>query len=298
MRTLALFLLLAASAQGAMNTGASFLKLDPAARPAALGGAYTAASGTTDTLFFNPSGLAGLGKRELSAGHAEWVAGTRFAALAFGQPTKWGAFGLGVVRLGAGDFEARAADRRAAGGFTAADSIYALSAARNFPSAKAALGMSVKFLQSEIGPYSAQTVAVDLGARREIPGRPISLGFSILNLGKGLKFLDQEDALPLTVAAGATLHVSGVLGISLDLRHEPNDSRTSIAVGTEYAFMGNLALRAGYGAANLKRDAGKGPLGGLGAGLGFRLRSFGADYAFTPFGELGDVQRLSLSARF
>lgn len=70
-----------------------------------------------------------------------------------------------------------------------------------------------------------------------------------------------------------------------------------MSLGTEYAFLGNLALRAGYGANTLSRGS-RGPFGGVGAGLGLRLRSFGLDYAFTPFGELGDVQRLSLSARF
>ncbi len=298
MNALALALLIAAPAGAALNTGASFLKLDPAARPAALGGAYTAASGTTDTLFFNPSGLAGLGKREFSAGHAEWIAGTRFDALAFGQPMRWGALGLGVMRMGAGAIEARTADRQAAGGFTATDSVYALSAAKSFPQAKAALGVSVKFLRSEIGPYSAQTVALDLGARREIPGRPLSVGFSVLNLGKGLKFRSQEDALPLTLAAGTTLRLGGVLGVSLDVRHEPYDRRTSFAVGSEYSLFGGLAVRAGFGANAIKRDATQGPLGGLGAGLGFRRNAFGLDYAFTPFGALGDVQRLSLSVRW
>ena len=41
-----------------------------------------------------------------------------------------------------------------------------------------------------------------------------------------------------------------------------------------------------------------GALGGLGAGLGISGRSYRADYTFTPFGALGNVQRLSLGAKF
>ncbi|MBI3297910.1 MAG: PorV/PorQ family protein [Elusimicrobia bacterium] len=299
MRLLAalLALVLAAPARAALNTGAAFLKLDPSARSAAMGSAYSAASGSADTVFFNPAGLAGLGKRELMAGHAEWVAGTKFDALAYGQPTTWGSLGVSAMRLSVGELDARTADRRAAGSFEAADSVYALSGARRFSAAT--FGASLKYLKSEIGPYSAQTFAVDLGARKEVPGRPLSFGLAVRNLGKGLRFLDQEDALPLMVSAGASYRLAGVLGLALDVGHEPHESRTSVSVGTEYSFLGSLALRAGYGANTMSRSSAKqGALGGLGAGLGLKFRSFGADYAFTPFGELGDVQRLSLSAKF
>jgi len=32
--------------------------------------------------------------------------------------------------------------------------------------------------------------------------------------------------------------------------------------------------------------------------MGISLRRFRADYTFTPFGQLGNVQRVSLGARF
>ena len=298
MRFIILVLLaLTAPAQAALNTGAAFLKLDPSARSAAMGSAYTAASGSADSLFFNPAGLASLERRELMAGHAEWLAGTKFDALAYGQPMSWGSLGVSAMRLSVDDFDARTADRRAAGSFSAADSMYAISGAKTF--AQATFGVSLKYLKSEIGPYSAQTVAVDMGGRKEMPGRPLSLGFAVKNLGKGLKFLDQEDPLPLLFSAGASYRLAGVLGFALDVRHEPYGGRTSVAAGTEYSFLGSLALRAGYGANTLTRGSrSQGLLGGLGAGLGFRSRSWGIDYGFNPFGELGDVQRLSLSARF
>ncbi|MBI5596118.1 MAG: hypothetical protein HY928_08530, partial [Elusimicrobia bacterium] len=111
MRSIALALLLAGPARAAaLNTGAAFLKLDPGARSAALGGAYSAAAGSADTLFFNPAGLASLSRREFMAGHAEWLAGTRFDALAMGLPVAWGSLGVSALRLSAGTLEARSAD--------------------------------------------------------------------------------------------------------------------------------------------------------------------------------------------
>lgn len=262
-----------------------------------MGGAMSSQAGTANSVFYNPAGLASMARNELGAGHAEWLAGTRFDALAIGAPTRLGTLAVSAIRLSVGDIEARAADRSRAGSFSAADSAYGVSMARSFSGYSA--GGTVKFLRSEIGPYSAQTVAVDLGARKDLRGSPFSIGFAARNIGKGLKFIEQEDALPLMLSVGASARLAGVLGLAAEIRNEPNDSRTSFALGTEYAFLGSLALRTGYSANSAgSRSPSMGMLGGLGAGLGFRMKSFGADYSFTPFGDLGDAQRLTLSARF
>ncbi len=60
-----------------------------------------------------------------------------------------------------------------------------------------------------------------------------------------------------------------------------------------------FAVRAGY--MSNAREAGRGgltPLAGLGGGFGLKLGNYRADYTFTPFGELGNVQRLSLGMRW
>ncbi|MBI5244470.1 MAG: hypothetical protein HY922_12460, partial [Elusimicrobia bacterium] len=58
-------------------------------------------------------------------------------------------------------------------------------------------------------------------------------------------------------------------------------------------------LRAGY-ASQAARAASGGsmPLGGFGGGFGLKFGNCRADYTFTPFGELGNVQRISLGVRF
>ena len=294
MRTLFMALLLAAPASAGLNSGAAFLKVNPSARSAALGGAYVTAA-SADSLFFNPAGLAPLAKAEFAAMHAQWLLDTRYDTLALAAPTKLGTFGVGAARLGAGGFEGRTADRKVAGGFAAQDSLYAVSLARGVMP-RTGVGASLKFIRSEIGPYSAQTLALDLGVRKELVAKPVTLGFSIQNLGKGLKFLDQEDSLPMAVAAGASWRLAGVLGLSGELRHEVRDGKLTASIGTEYSFLGSLALRAGY-ASNAVKQGGS-PMSGLGAGLGLRWKAVSADYGFTPFGALGDAQRIGLSTRW
>lgn len=296
MKSLLLALILAAPASAALNSGASFLKINPSARSAGMGGAY-ATMASADSLFFNPAGLSPLSRSEFSAMHAQWLLDSRYDALAAAAPTKFGTFGLGATRLAAGSFEGRTIDRKPTTGFTAQDSMYAVSLGRTVLPGTG-VGGSLKFLRSEIGPYSAQTVAVDLGVRRELTGRPLTLGLSIQNLGKGLKFLDQEDPLPTAIAAGASWRFAGVFGLAGEIKQEVHDKRLTASIGTEYALLGSLALRAGYAANAVSRSGTSGPMNGLGAGLGVRWRSVSADYSFTPFGDLGDVQRLGLSARF
>src|SRR4051812_20641313 len=110
-------LLSAVSFAAGNRSGAAFLKLDPAAAPAALGGAYTAVDKRIDTLAYNPGGIAGLEQREAAFTHTEWLLGTRYEYLAYGQPTRFGSFGLSALRLGYGDMESRGANRLAAGSF-------------------------------------------------------------------------------------------------------------------------------------------------------------------------------------
>lgn len=297
MKALLLAVILSAPASAELNSGAGFLKINPSARSAGMGGTY-ATMASADALFFNPAGLSPLSKTEFSAMHAQWLLDTRFDAMAVAAPTKLGTFGLGATRFAAGSFEGRTIDRKPTSGFTAQDSLYAVSFGRNVLPGTG-VGGSLKFLRSEIGPYSAQTVAVDLGMRRELTGRPVTLGLSVQNLGKGLKFLDQEDPLPTAVAAGASYRFAGVFGFAGEIKQDLNDKRFTASIGTEYALMGALAVRAGYASNAVSRSGtSSGPMNGLGAGLGIKWRSVSADYSFTPFGELGDVQRLGLSARF
>lgn len=283
----------------AANTGAAFLKIDTGARPAAMGGAYTAVADDVNALYYNPGGLPNIGRRELGATHAEWLLGSKFDFLGFAQPTMHGTFGLGVTRLTSGGFQERDASRRQTGGFEAMDTAYTLGYGRKLahalPGGRTNAGVNVKYLESRIGSDTASTLALDLGTVHQFDARPLSVGFSVLNLGRGMRFIDQVDPLPLTVSAGASYRLSGVLNLALDVRHEPYDRRSDVGIGTEYAFLSGFFLRAGY--ASLGPASGS-PLGGLGGGFGVRMSRYRADYTFTPFGALGSTQRVSLGARW
>ncbi|MFA6029571.1 MAG: PorV/PorQ family protein [Elusimicrobiota bacterium] len=296
-------LLLAAPTSAALNSGAAFLKIGTGARPEAMGGAYTALADDVNALYYNPGGLSNLGKQEVGFTHTQWLMDTTFDFFGFAQPFKAGTLGLSAARLGSGGFEGRDENRRVTSAFSASDTALTLGFGRMFKGFTAhgdtGFGMNVKYLESAIGSDKASTFAADFGAVHKLDALPMSLGVSVLNVGQGMKFLDQRDPLPLSVSVGAAYRVAGALNIALDVRQEPNDGGTSVGVGTEYALIQGFALRAGYASQAARTAIGGGsPLGGIGGGFGLKIRNYRADYTFTPFGELGNVQRISVGARF
>lgn len=290
-----LLILLTGPALGA-ETGA-FLKIPAGARAVGLGSAYTALADDASSPAWNPAGLAALRTSELTATHAEMFEGLRHEFLAAAAPTRLGTLGLSAELLTQGSLEGRDAQGKPAGSFAASDRAFTLALGRGLGAFR--LGGGVRFVESTLADATARTAAVDLGAQAgagTVFGAPLGLGLAVRNLGPGLKYAAGREPLPTTVSAGAALRLSAGLALAFDWRWRPNADKSEFGLGTEYAVLSGVALRAGYAAA--KTGAGISRFGGLAAGLGLKAGRIGLDYAFTPFGELGNVQRLSLGARW
>lgn len=283
------------------TTAAAFLRIDTGARPAALGGAYTGIADDIHALRYNPGGLPLMNKRELGATHAKWVLDSDFDFLAYAHPTSLGTLGLSLTRLSSGRQDIRTETGQAAGSFDATDSAYSIGFGRSLgnllPGGRSGLGANIKYIQSRIGSDSASAFALDLGMVHRFDKKPLSLGVSVLNLGRGMRFITQRDPLPLTLSVGGAHHLAGLINVALDVRHEPNAKTTDIGIGTEYAVLSSLTLRAGY-TSLAPTGTTSSALSGLGGGFRLNLYNFRAEYAFTPFGSLGNAQRISLGARF
>jgi opacity protein-like surface antigen len=254
-----------------------------------MGGAYTAAADGVDALHYNPAGLSGMERKELGFSHARWLMDSRFDFLGLALPLGPGAIGLGAVRLGAGNQEGRDENRQAAGGFNSADSAYTVG--YGIGSKWTGFGVNLKYLETRIGGDKAGSFAADAGGIHRFESVPLSLGLAVLNAGRGIRFLDQRDPLPLAISLGAAYRPFKKLLLALDLRHEPDNRRTDAGAGAEYAVLKGFLLRGGYSTQPYKTS----DIAGLCGGFGLRLGRLGVDYAFAPFGELGNVQRISAS---
>lgn len=293
--------LLVGSALGWGEESASFLKLGVGARAMGLGGAYTSVASGLEAAAWNPAGLAGSNKRELGAMHSELAAGTRYNFLGYAQPLRRGSLAAYVVHLNQGTLEKRDSGGRLNGGFTAAESAFALGYGRSMGSM--GIGAAAKIVRSNISGDSGQTVAFDLGAARSFgnlgPGKA-GVGLAVQNLGSGLRLLDKSSPLPLTFSIGADYGLPVGLTLAADVRHRPHSGGGELSLGSEYRVISGLALRAGYASSHaLLSGSGKtSDLSGFAAGIGFKVLNYSLDYSMTPYGGLGNAHRVYLGARF
>ncbi|MFQ5867530.1 MAG: PorV/PorQ family protein [bacterium] len=255
-------------------------------------------------MYWNPAGLAGLEKREISAMHTEWITDIRYDFLGYVHPVgRVGVLAGSFSYLSMGELERRGENReKLGGGFTAYDLAVALSYSKAL-SQVLNLGVNLKFIQQKIEKEDGYGIAFDLGAICKVWVKGLSLGLTLQNLGPKMKFIKEAYSLPLTLTMGVGYRFVPGLTLALDVRNQFIEKRTTLSFGTEYWPIKLLALRAGYVGRLLssvveKRDEKIGDLLGLGAGLGLRLFGYEVDYSFVPFGDLGETHRISFSARF
>ena len=291
------------------TTSAAFLKLGVGARAVAMGGAFTAVPGDPYAIYWNPAGLAYLeDEKNLSFFHNEYFQGLGQEFLSYTAPSKrGGAWSLGLNYF----YSAKDLERRSGlyeddplapispveGKFGAYD--LAISAAygrelrRNL-----ALGGAVKVIRQSIDNETGSAPALDLGLLHcfEHRGSAYTAGFAVQNIGPGIKFVSKSYALPLTFKAGLSRRLSdagGLLSFELD---KPIDNYPSFILGVEYPLTGRMALRSGYRYRLHGNELGAWSGFSAGAGVAFDRLTF--DYAFTPFGVLGNSHRFSINMRF
>ncbi|MFH1784760.1 MAG: PorV/PorQ family protein [bacterium] len=297
----------AINASATENSGAAFLKIGVGARPIGMGGAFVALANDANAVFWNPAGISQLKSQQIGAMHTQWISDITYDYVGYVSPVGKGAIGISGVYLSSGSMDRRGSGGEALGSFGAYDTSVALSYARQLTGV-VHMGINVKLIQQSIEDETANGFAVDIGQMYMLPVSGLSAGIAVQNIGPQMKFIEEPFSLPLTVTAGVGYKMLGGLTLGMDVKHQVVDSITSISVGTEYFPVSMLALRAGYLAKMLKstddfgsvagQDTNMASLTGLGAGVGFKLGSTSVDYAFVPYGDLGNTHRISILASF
>ncbi|MBI5744497.1 MAG: PorV/PorQ family protein [Elusimicrobia bacterium] len=285
----------AAQAAGPGTTGASFLKVGVGARELALGSAASSLSEGAGAIYWNPARLAGLKQKHVSASYNMLFIDESQGFLGYAAPLKedMGTLGVGVDYLTVSNIEKRASDSdNADSKFSNNNTAVALSYARAEVKPGLALGANFKYIQQKLDAQSDKALALDLGSTYAV-NKDWTAAFVIQNLGGKIG----PDKLPLIFKGGAsTRFFENKLTAAADLDWLANDERMYLDLGAEYMLNRYLDFRAGY---QLGRSQDKlGGLAGLAAGLGLRYDSFTFDYAYVPFGDLGDTHRMTLGFVF
>jgi len=203
------------------------------------------------------------------------------------------AVGLGLTRLSNGSMDARNADRSAGGNFSSYDQAVTVGLAGMM--GKVRMGLNMKYIESSIAGITARAGAVDIGFSKALNSLPVGIGLSVQNLGTPMKYISQKDPLPLTFAAGILVNVIPGFNMAMDVKRMVYDKRTDVSFGTEYSVLPMISLRTGYLMNNSRAGTGLNAIN-IGAGVNFWGTQF--DYAVTPYGDLGNAQKITLKKKF
>ncbi|TPW21867.1 MAG: hypothetical protein FD126_265, partial [Elusimicrobia bacterium] len=283
----------AARAAGAGAEPFNFLFLDADARPVGMGGAYTALVGDANSLLYNPAGLARVVGHEASFMHNQHFREItqEYAAYA----SRWG-FGANLNALRFGKTGRTTYSNPGGGGLSSVDmNSLALGAGYGrevTPGLRA--GAGVKLIRESIAGVTAQGYALDLGVQHDVAFLPgLALGAAVQNIGPAVRYQRDSEKLPMNTRFGGA-YAFRLLGAAhtaaLDVSKTRSESPV-VAAGLETLAAGVLPVRFGF---NTRNDAGP----GVTAGIGWRGESFGLDYAFVPYGELGMGHRFSVTVRW
>ena len=312
------------------TTAASFLKISPDARSAAMGNAFIAMPGDISSMFWNPAGLDYLTQSEVKFVQSRWIADLDYTFAAFAMKLPGiGTIGLMAQGLSVGEDLVRTEEKPHGTGelWDAQDLAISASISRRLTD-HFSIGGNAKYISQRIWHSQASTFALDFGSLYVMPFYGIRLAAVLSNYGgkmqlsgRDLFFSNDPDVnnngtvqfvnseyqtgrfpLPVTFRVGLSGEFMKTSFIkwtwAADAQH-PNDNLESVNVGTEIGIMETMFLRGGY--LNLFLDTAE---DGLTLGFGLNYRIWGSssilkvDYAYADFGRLKDVQRFALGITF
>jgi hypothetical protein len=308
------------------QAGFKFLTVTTEARAGALGEAFTSLESPSSAMFFNPAGMARLeGLATVTLGQTGWIADINyvFGSAAFNPfDGRFGIFGVSVVSVDYGEFNGTIrsdTDTRGyedTGNFSPSAFALGLGYAKAL-SDKFAVGGNVKYAKQDLGSaivgfsaegdqlrtnYSAEVAAFDFGIIYRTGFKSLNFGMNVRNFSKEIKYEEEGFQLPLTFKIGVSMDAFDLLLagqenhdflVTVDAVH-PRDYSEQLNLGGEYLFMNTFALRAGYSTPGDEHGF------SAGAGLQQTLKNYrlAIDYAYTPYGVLGDVNRFTVQFAF
>ncbi len=303
----ALVLLPLLAAEGQNNfkkvgtAGYVFLEIPVSARTAALGEAASAVFDGAAGVFGNPATIAvERSTQSISISYADWFADTKHEALAYAYDGgTYGVFALHIDRLDYGTMQGTVnPDPTTIGKYLVTDPFtadaYALGAtwARNMTD-RFSFGGTVKYVQERIADYRSTNVLVDAGIVYNTGFHSLRVAGAMRNFGVDSKYLQGVFRMPTEMRLGVAADVLGspdeqhCVTVSVDAAH-PSDNDERIDTGVEYVFGGEFFARAGY---KINYDEESWSLGG-----GVRWSAFALDAAYSDYGRLGGILRITLGA--
>ena len=283
----------AAAFKGPGTTGASYLTLQLGARSPAMGEVKAALASDPFTWLSNPALLQAMNGSGVGISHAEWILDTRYDNVTFHRRLSATFVAAGGViyqyRPDIQGFDEFGAETK-----LLKNSNYQAAAGIAFsPFERFGTGVTVKYFSETFDEWKAGGVAADVGVFYSFESPRISIGCAAQNLGADVKFESVEEPLPTVLRAGAS-HSFTIIPKMYECTYafdvvKPRFEEVYLSVGGEIVLHEMLAVRAGYCGQEYRQG------NGFTMGGGVRvLERLQIDYAWTPYGDLGDFHHISL----
>jgi long-subunit fatty acid transport protein len=264
------------------------------ARAAAMGNAYTAVADDVTAGYWNPAGLSQISGSELSLMHNEGLVDTQYEY--FGAATKMNksAVAVNVYNMNYGSIDGYNNSNVKSGSFDASSLAGSLTYSSTIGE-NMNWGMNAKYIKETLETQNASAFAADFGFLYR--AESYKVGATIQNLGPKMKFVREESALPQLISLGVARNfLAEKLLVAVDAS-KYNDNELTYHAGLDYNVASVMSLRTGFETTPSNQIDVNG-LTGLSAGVGLHIGALTVDYAFRPFGDLGDTHRVSLLIKF
>jgi outer membrane protein OmpA-like peptidoglycan-associated protein len=262
------------------------------ARAAAMGSAFTGMAQDSSALLFNPAGLGSLNGMEIGLHHNNGLGGLTQETVILGFDTgAAGGFGMYVNYINEGTFEIRNdSGSLLSGQNTASEFGGSLGWGKQLFQGFCA-GISVKAAGKNLANSVYCSYDGDAGVIWDAAPF-LKLGAAYINIGG--KMGNIPIASGLRAGGSCSIDLGDKDSVVFALSGEGMaGGMTTLNAGIEGTGKGILSVRFGYVYDLI--NSGLDGLTGITAGVGIKLLDISLDYAYAPFGELGDTHRLSLT---
>ncbi len=285
--------------------GYSFLKIELAARPVAMGGAFTGVADDEASLFYNPAGTVGFEDKRFLFGYHDNIFDMQSGFVGYIHPLNYRgdkSLSLYLQYLSYGDFVRTNSLGEEEGTFSGSDVLfgagYAMMLNEDFK-----IGGTLKIIYEKIDAYSSHGFALDLGVRQSLDRGRTVIGLAAQNLGaqlSGFTESGEKDPLPLRFRGGVSTIPQGLpLLLAGDIVY-PTDNDMYFCLGAEILEIKPLFIRLGWSSfgSNYKTNSGNDDWAGFSGGFGVEYRKMQISYAISPQADLGTSHRITFSGGF
>jgi hypothetical protein len=287
------------------TSSGQFLKIAAGARGAALGEAYSALADDAFALDWNPAGLINIRKNSMAVMHSPYLTGTFADYFAYAETAgDVGSWGVALKYMNYGKINRTDSSGLVLGDFTPYDVAVSVGFAcyitgfNKDPEERFVLGATGKFVKSRILSED-NTVSADIGLNLPYMfDNNFRMSLTAQNIMGTLRYDKEQASLPLILRLGTVTKLSDYFNLTGDLI-AARDNLPFLAMGGElklplYDDM-DAFLRSGF---NTRAISDLGGTRNVSFGGGLRYKNYNLDYAFSPFGDLGSVHRISAAIIF